>query len=290
MDPETENCTQCGVRPVRPKSLLRKHGGATQRSLLSVTKHFAGAQLLKCPGFTIEASASRVPRHREAGVGIPISAEASTRRLRVGEFLKDVNAQVGAEAGGVSPYARKLRKTISAKAELTETTKRSPAVQDDVDMEMEFASRAQETLLKTGREHEKGVMIWNQPGWDYKDIAKIFVRSGKGGNGCKSFHREMNMPLMGPDGGDGGDGGHVYLQCHAPMSNTLKQFNAQTHYAAGNGLVGEGSSRKGKDGKDLILKVPPGTVVWVRERWVPGCENKSSWQVPFEKMLIRDEV
>lgn len=233
------------------------------------------------PCFVSTASASRVPRHREV--------DSSTPRWRVPQGRERSGWEVAALlllAGG-----SRSRRSVSlrAKAELTETTKRSPAVQDDVDMEMEFASRAQETLLKTGREHEKGVMIWNQPGWDYKDIAKIFVRSGKGGNGCKSFHREMNMPLMGPDGGDGGDGGHVYLQCHAPMSNTLKQFNAQTHYAAGNGLVGEGSSRKGKDGKDLILKVPPGTVVWVRERWVPGCENKSSWQVPFEKMLIRDE-
>jgi len=176
---------------------------------------------------------------------------------------------------------------LRAKAELTETTKRTPAVQD-VDMEMEFASRAKETLMKTGREHEKGVMIWNQPGWDFKDVAKIFVRSGKGGNGCKSFHREMNMPLMGPDGGDGGDGGHVYLQC-APISNTLKYFNGDKHYKAGNGLVGMSSSKKGADGSDLILKVPPGTCVWIRERWIPGCENNSSYKLPYEKMLIKNE-
>ncbi|CAJ1416958.1 unnamed protein product [Effrenium voratum] len=193
----------------------------------------------------------------------------------------------GWELALLAGAASKRRAVVTRRAQLAKTTPVSPPV-EHVDMELDFAERAQDALMKTGREHEKGVITWNQPGWDFKDVAKIFVLSGKGGNGCKSFHREMYMPLMGPDGGSGGQGGDVILECRSEMSNTLKQFRERTHYYAGNGRVGMGSSRTGAKGNDLVLRVPPGTVVYVRERWVPGCDNKTN-ELPFEQMLIRHE-
>jgi len=154
-------------------------------------------------------------------------------------------------------------------------------------MELEFAERVEDALMKTGREHSQGITMWNQPGWAFWDVAKIFVKSGKGGNGCKSFHREKHMPNMGPDGGDGGHGGDVYLEC-APMSNTLKQLRERVHYSAQNGGVGLGDSMRGADGRDKVIRVPPGTVVYVRERWVPG-DDKFGENLPYEQMLIRNE-
>ncbi|CAK9007321.1 GTPase Obg (GTP-binding protein Obg) [Durusdinium trenchii] len=241
--------------------------------------------LLPCFTAWQQPSASASSRGPLRAVRVTFREDPPSRRPR-GRGL-EVAACFLAGSHGIS-RSRAARSAMRAKdLELTKTTKRTPpAVQRD--MELEFAERAQESLLKTGREHDKGILIWNQPGWEFTDVANIFVKSGKGGNGCKSFHREMNMPLMGPDGGDGGDGGHIYLQC-ASMSNTLKQLRERTHYHAGNGGVGMGSSRRGADGEDKIIRVPPGTVVWVRERWVPGCEDKKSHLLPFDKMLIREE-
>ncbi|WML35683.1 GTPase ObgE [Clostridium sp. OS1-26] len=94
----------------------------------------------------------------------------------------------------------------------------------------------------------------------FVDTAKIFVKSGDGGNGSISFRREKYIPLGGPDGGDGGDGGNVILVAD-PNMTTLLDFTYKKKYVAERGGNGEGSKCFGKDGENLYIKVPMGTVV-----------------------------
>ena len=96
------------------------------------------------------------------------------------------------------------------------------------------------------------------------DEATIFVRSGKGGNGCLSFRREKYVAKGGPDGGNGGAGGHVIL-LGDPSIDTLVDFTAQPHRRATNGQPGQGKSMTGADGKDCIVPVPVGTLVYDKE-------------------------
>lgn len=92
------------------------------------------------------------------------------------------------------------------------------------------------------------------------DTAKIFVKSGNGGNGCISFRREKYVSLGGPDGGDGGNGGNVILQADRNLT-TLLDFTYRRKYSADNGEDGSGSKCFGKKGEDLYIKVPIGTIV-----------------------------
>jgi GTP-binding protein len=92
------------------------------------------------------------------------------------------------------------------------------------------------------------------------DEAVITVRSGKGGNGCVSFRREKYIPKGGPDGGDGGRGGDVVLQASSTKL-TLYDLRLKRMYAAENGQPGQGKDRYGRAGRDMIINVPPGTVV-----------------------------
>ena len=94
----------------------------------------------------------------------------------------------------------------------------------------------------------------------FVDQAKIYVKAGDGGAGCISFRREKYVPKGGPDGGDGGDGGDVILVADSQI-HTLYDFYHQVHFRAENGKPGMGKKKKGRDGEDLILKVPVGTVV-----------------------------
>jgi GTPase len=94
----------------------------------------------------------------------------------------------------------------------------------------------------------------------FVDQARIVVRGGPGGNGCVSFRREKFVPRGGPDGGPGGDGGSVWLVAD-PSLKALNAFRYVRTYAADRGRHGEGSGRAGRDGEDLIVRVPPGTVV-----------------------------
>jgi len=92
------------------------------------------------------------------------------------------------------------------------------------------------------------------------DRARIFVRSGKGGNGCMSFRREKNIPKGGPNGGDGGDGGDVILVGDRSIDTLLSQTH-RPHYRAEHGVQGMGSQMYGANGADCVVRVPLGTLV-----------------------------
>lgn len=92
------------------------------------------------------------------------------------------------------------------------------------------------------------------------DYVKIRVKSGQGGSGCMSFHREKFIDKGGPDGGDGGRGGSVILVANRQL-RTLQDFTYKREYAAKRGQHGMGSNKHGKSGKDITLEVPVGTVV-----------------------------
>ena len=94
----------------------------------------------------------------------------------------------------------------------------------------------------------------------FVDEARIHVKAGDGGNGCISFRRERFIPKGGPDGGDGGKGGDVILQGDAQLS-TLLDFTYPRQYRAQRGSHGKGKGQTGKSGKDLILRIPVGTLV-----------------------------
>lgn len=98
----------------------------------------------------------------------------------------------------------------------------------------------------------------------FLDQAKVYIRSGDGGNGCVSFRREKYIEFGGPDGGDGGRGGDVWAECVANL-NTLIDFRYQQHYKAGKGGHGMGKNRTGANGADVTLKVPPGTQIFAED-------------------------
>ena len=94
----------------------------------------------------------------------------------------------------------------------------------------------------------------------FVDEAKLFVRSGKGGDGCVSFLHEKYRPKGGPDGGDGGRGSSVFFRAAAGLS-TLVEFQFKNQFRAKNGERGKGKNRHGKDAADLVIPVPVGTVI-----------------------------
>ena len=94
----------------------------------------------------------------------------------------------------------------------------------------------------------------------FTDVSCINVKGGDGGAGCMSFRREAFVPKGGPDGGDGGRGGDVVLECD-PQLSSLIDFRFKHHFRAERGTHGQGSRKHGRDGEDLVLKVPSGTVV-----------------------------
>ncbi len=94
----------------------------------------------------------------------------------------------------------------------------------------------------------------------FVDETWITVQSGDGGGGCVSFRREKYEPKGGPDGGDGGKGGDVILRA-APGRRTLYHFQFKRHFKAKNGASGRGKQKTGRQGEDLVIEVPPGTVV-----------------------------
>ena len=94
----------------------------------------------------------------------------------------------------------------------------------------------------------------------FLDLAKVYIRSGSGGNGCISFRREKYIEYGGPDGGDGGRGGSVWAEAVDGL-NTLIDFRYQQHFFADNGKPGMGKQRTGADGDDIVLRVAVGTEI-----------------------------
>jgi len=93
------------------------------------------------------------------------------------------------------------------------------------------------------------------------DEAQIQVKAGDGGHGCVSFRREKFIPKGGPDGGDGGKGGDVYFQAVENL-DTLLDFAGKHHWRAQKGQPGSSNNKYGANGQDLIIKVPPGTLIY----------------------------
>src|SRR5712691_9082000 len=95
----------------------------------------------------------------------------------------------------------------------------------------------------------------------FLDEAKVYIRSGDGGNGCMSFRREKFIEFGGPNGGDGGRGGDVVAVAVEGL-NTLIDYRYQQHYTAQNGRPGMGKDRHGASGSDMVMKVPVGTQIY----------------------------
>ncbi|MDH5203334.1 MAG: GTPase ObgE, partial [Nitrospirota bacterium] len=94
----------------------------------------------------------------------------------------------------------------------------------------------------------------------FVDYVKIHVKAGDGGRGCVSFRREKYVPRGGPNGGDGGRGGNIIIKSTNQL-NTLLDFKYKREYKAGRGGHGKGKNMHGKDGEDMIIPVPIGTVI-----------------------------
>ncbi|MCK6485544.1 MAG: GTPase ObgE [Phycisphaerae bacterium] len=99
----------------------------------------------------------------------------------------------------------------------------------------------------------------------FVDEVDIQVRGGRGGDGCVAFRREKYVPKGGPSGGDGGRGGSVFIEAVAEL-NTLLELAGRHHWFAENGRPGSGSNRSGRGGRDVVIRVPPGTLVYDRDK------------------------
>jgi GTP-binding protein len=113
------------------------------------------------------------------------------------------------------------------------------------------------------------------------DEATIRVKAGDGGNGCVAFRREKFVPRGGPSGGDGGKGGDVIMES-SERHNTLVHFRFNPEYKAQRGRHGEGSNKTGREGEDIVLKVPVGTLVYDAE----SGEKVHDFSRPDERVII----
>ncbi len=113
------------------------------------------------------------------------------------------------------------------------------------------------------------------------DEARIRVKAGDGGNGCMAFRREKFVPRGGPSGGDGGHGGDIILEA-SQSHNTLVHFRYNPEHKAERGRHGEGSNCSGREGEDMVLKVPVGTVVYDETTG----ELIHDFQRPNERMVL----
>lgn len=111
------------------------------------------------------------------------------------------------------------------------------------------------------------------------DRVRIFLKAGKGGDGCLSFRREWSVPLGGPDGGSGGAGGDIFLQSD-PNRTTLVDFTYKPHFQAKSGGGGKGKNKQGKGAQDLIIFVPCGTVIYKNDSYLYDLVK------PHEKILV----
>lgn len=116
-------------------------------------------------------------------------------------------------------------------------------------------------------------------GFVFIDFVRISVEGGRGGNGVVAFRREKFVPKGGPSGGDGGNGGNVILAVN-PQLHTLQDIRYNKQYKAPAGRHGEGSLKNGRRGQDLIIQVPPGTVV----------KDESTAEILADLQLAEDEI
>jgi GTP-binding protein len=136
------------------------------------------------------------------------------------------------------------------------------SVQDDLtvfDADREEAIQKQRKLMKKQRE-EQPYKPKDDQEWKFFDTARINVSGGDGGKGCVAFRREKGEPMGGPNGGRGGRGGTVYLVCDEGL-NTLAPLRFRVHVRATQGRNGLGKNKDGQKGRDIAIKVPPGTVI-----------------------------
>jgi GTP-binding protein len=117
----------------------------------------------------------------------------------------------------------------------------------------------------------------------FLDEAKVYIRSGDGGNGCVSFRREKFIEFGGPNGGDGGKGGDV-IAIAVDGLNTLIDYRYQQHFFAKNGQAGMGKDRHGADGADAVLKIPVGTQIYEEDGTTLIADLTEAGQ---ETMLLR---
>lgn len=115
----------------------------------------------------------------------------------------------------------------------------------------------------------------------FVDQVEIEVQAGNGGNGAVTFRKEKHVPRGGPSGGDGGRGGSIVLEV-APHLSTLLDFRYKRHYRAARGGDGQSKNMSGQDGADLVLQVPPGTVVYDRDTG----ERLADLTVPGERAVV----
>src|SRR5215207_5359898 len=109
----------------------------------------------------------------------------------------------------------------------------------------------------------------------FVDEIKVYAKAGHGGKGCVAFHREAYRPKGGPSGGNGGRGGDVILEADHDLNNLIGQFYIP-RLIAPSGEGGMGKGMDGHAGKDLIIKVPEGTLVWKLEDTTPKPEKMRS--------------
>ena len=120
----------------------------------------------------------------------------------------------------------------------------------------------------------------------FTDLSHINVKGGDGGAGCMSFRREAYVPKGGPDGGDGGNGGNVIVEAD-PQLSSLIDYRYKHHFRAERGTHGQGARRHGKDGADLILKVPLGTVIRELDpATMEPCEFIADLTMPGERVIV----
>ena len=120
----------------------------------------------------------------------------------------------------------------------------------------------------------------------FTDLSHINVKGGDGGAGCMSFRREAHVPKGGPDGGDGGNGGNVIVEAD-PQLSSLIDYRYKHHFKAERGTHGQGARRHGRDGADLILKVPLGTVIRELDpETMEPCEFIADLTLPGERVVV----
>ena len=113
------------------------------------------------------------------------------------------------------------------------------------------------------------------------DEAKFFVKGGDGGNGCVSFRREKFVPKGGPDGGDGGNGGNVIIEASQKLSSLI-DFRYRSHFLAEKGAHGQGKNKHGRNGKNLVISVPTGSLIKDSET----CETIADLVADGQKIIV----